>query len=62
MTYPGSVTEQVEEIRRQTIAVFDELIAKTGEFELAEPPTYLRLEQINPVRAYVKGGSATQRT
>lgn len=43
MTYPGSVTEQVEEIRRQTIAVLDELIAKAGEFELAETPTYLRL-------------------
>ncbi|MBA3471793.1 MAG: hypothetical protein H0T57_00955 [Rubrobacter sp.] len=43
MTYPGSVTEQVEGIRRQTIAVLDELIAKAGEFELVEPPTYLRL-------------------
>ncbi len=62
MTYPGSVTEQVEEIRRQTIAVLDELIAKAGEFELAEPSTYLRLEQINLVRAHTKGGSATLRT
>ncbi len=55
MTYPGSVTEPVEEIRRQTIAVLDELIAKAGEFELAEPPTCLRLEQINLVRAYGLG-------
>jgi len=62
MTYPGSVTEPVDEIRRQTIAVLDELIAKAGEFEPVEPPTYLRLEQINLVKAYVKGGSATLRT
>jgi hypothetical protein len=52
MTYPGSVAEQVEEIRRQTIAVLDELIAKAGEFKLVEPPTCLRLEQINLAELY----------
>jgi ribosome biogenesis GTPase A len=41
VTYSGNVTEQIEGIRRQTVAVLDDLIAKAGEFELADPPAAL---------------------
>jgi len=37
VTHSGNVTEQIEGIRRQTVAVLDELIARAGEFELADP-------------------------
>ncbi len=39
--YSGNVTEQIEGIRRQTVAVLDELFARAGEFELANPPAAL---------------------
>jgi GTPase Era involved in 16S rRNA processing len=35
--YSGNVTGQIEGIRRQTVAVLDELIARADEFELADP-------------------------
>jgi len=42
VTYPGNnVTERIEGIRRQTVDTLDELIAKAGEFELADPPANL---------------------
>src|SRR5918997_2262300 len=41
MTYPSNVTQQIEGIRRQTVAVLDDLIAKAGGFELADPPAAL---------------------
>ena len=36
--HAGNVTEQIEGIRQQTVAVLDELMANAGEFELADPP------------------------
>ncbi len=39
--HAGNVTEQIEGIRQQTVAVLDELISKAGEFELADPPPAL---------------------
>src|ERR671933_297634 len=39
--HSGNVTERIEGIRRQTVAVLDDLIAKAGEFELADPPAAL---------------------
>lgn len=41
MIHSGNITEQIEGIRRQTVAVLDDLIAKAGEFELADPPAAL---------------------
>jgi hypothetical protein len=41
VTYSGNVTGQIEGVRQQTVAVLDELISKTGEFELADPPPAL---------------------
>ncbi len=41
MTYPSNVTEQIEGIRRQSVAVLDDLIARAGGFELADPPAAL---------------------
>lgn len=35
---PGDATEQIEEVRRRTIAVLDDVVEKAGMFELAEPP------------------------
>src|ERR687894_1621872 len=35
--YSGNVTGQIEGIRRQTVAVLDELIARADEFKLADP-------------------------
>jgi dynamin family protein len=37
VTYSGNVTGQIEGIRQKTVTVLDELIARAGEFELAEP-------------------------
>jgi GTP-binding protein EngB required for normal cell division len=39
--HPGDLTGQIEGIRRQTIAVLDDLIARAREFELADPPPAL---------------------
>ncbi len=39
--HSGNVIEQIEGIRRQTVAVLDDLLAKAGEFELADPPAAL---------------------
>ena len=39
--YSGNITEQIEGIRRQTVAVLDDLLAKAGWFELADPPAAL---------------------
>jgi len=39
--HPSNVTEQIEKVRQQSIAVLDALVAKAGEFELAEPPSAL---------------------
>ena len=41
MTYPGNVTEQIEGIRRQTVTILDDLIARADEFDLADPPPAL---------------------
>src|ERR687893_1977698 len=41
MTYPSNVTEQIEGIRRQSVAVLDGLLARAGGFELADPPAAL---------------------
>lgn len=41
MTYSANVTGQIEGVRRQTVAFLDELIARAGEFELADPPPAL---------------------
>jgi hypothetical protein len=38
----GDVTEQIEGIRWQTVAVLDDLIEKVGEFELADPPATIK--------------------
>jgi hypothetical protein len=39
--HSGNVTEQVEGIREQSVAVLEDLIARAGEFELADPPAAL---------------------
>jgi ribosome biogenesis GTPase A len=39
--YVANVTEQIEGIRRQIIAVLNDLIALAGGFELADPPAAL---------------------
>ena len=39
--HPGDATGQIEGVRRQTIAVLNELISKAGGFELADPPPVL---------------------
>jgi GTP-binding protein EngB required for normal cell division len=39
---PGDATGQMEGVRRQTVAVLEELISKAGAFELADPPPVLR--------------------
>jgi GTPase SAR1 family protein len=36
-----NVAEQIEGIRRQTVAVLDDLLAQAGEFELTDPPAAL---------------------
>ncbi len=41
MTSAGNVTGQIEQIRQQTVTVLDEIIARAGEFELADPPPAL---------------------
>jgi hypothetical protein len=41
VTYSGSVTRQIEGIRRQTVTVLGELIARADEFEPADPPPAL---------------------
>ena len=41
MTRSINVTEQIEGIRRQTVAVLDDLLAQAGEFELTDPPAAL---------------------
>ena len=41
MTYSANATAQIEGVRRQTVTVLDELIARAGEFELAAPPAAL---------------------
>jgi GTPase SAR1 family protein len=38
---PSNVTEQIEKVRQQSIAVLDALVAKAEEFELAKPPEAL---------------------
>jgi GTPase SAR1 family protein len=42
VTQAGDTTGQIEEVRRQTVAVLEELISKAGAFELADPPPVLR--------------------
>src|SRR3954462_356329 len=37
----GNVTGQIEGIRRQTVTILDELLARAGEFELGDPPAVL---------------------
>jgi GTPase SAR1 family protein len=39
--HSGNVTEQIEGIRRQTVAALDDLLGNAGEFELADPPAAL---------------------
>jgi GTP-binding protein EngB required for normal cell division len=39
--YSGNVTGQIEGIRRQSVAVLDDLIARADEFELADPSPVL---------------------
>src|SRR5215207_3790693 len=39
--HPSNVTEQIEKVRQQSIAVLDALVAKAEEFELAKPPEAL---------------------
>ena len=41
MTHSINVTEQIEGIRRQAVAVLDDLVAQAGEFELTDPPAVL---------------------
>src|SRR5918994_6031263 len=51
--YSGNVTGQIERIRRQTVAVLDELIARADEFELADPlPTLGRYHEKLRENAY----------
>src|SRR5215212_11061220 len=38
---PSNVTDQIEKVRQQSIAVLDALVAKAEEFELAKPPEAL---------------------
>lgn len=38
---PGNATGQIEGVRRQTVAVLDDLISRAREFELADPPAAL---------------------
>src|SRR5215210_7340829 len=40
--HPGDATGQIEGVRRQTIAVLNELISKAGGFQLADPPPVLK--------------------
>ena len=39
--HKGNITEQIEEIRQQGVSVLDDLMVKTGEIELADPPAAL---------------------
>jgi hypothetical protein len=48
--YSGNVTEQIEGIRRQTVAVLDDLIGKAGGFELAAPPPALKRSRRGLIR------------
>jgi hypothetical protein len=41
VTYSGSVMGQSEGVRQQTVAVLDEPISRTDEFDLADPPPAL---------------------
>lgn len=59
MTQPGQPTGQIEGVRRQTIAVLDDLISKAGGCELADPPPvldrYRRKLQENSYKVLVAG-------